>query len=49
MQRQYLEHGFGPFYRPDSCVLILGSFPSVKSREANFFYGISGTQSNRAL
>ena len=39
MERQYLEHGFGPFYRPDSRVLILGSFPSVKSREANFFYG----------
>ena len=39
MERQYLEHGFGPFYRPDSRLLILGSFPSVKSREANFFYG----------
>lgn len=38
-QRQRLEHGFGPFYRPDSKVLILGSFPSVKSREAAFFYG----------
>ena len=39
MERQFLEHGFGPFYRPDSRVLILGSFPSVKSREASFFYG----------
>ena len=38
-KRQTLEHGFGPFYRPDSVVLILGSFPSVKSREAAFFYG----------
>ena len=39
MERQFLEHGFGPFYRPDSQMLILGSFPSVKSREASFFYG----------
>lgn len=39
MERVYLEHGFGPFYRPDSRLLILGSFPSVKSREAGFFYG----------
>lgn len=38
-EREYLEHGFGPFYRQDSRVLILGSFPSVKSREAAFFYG----------
>lgn len=37
--RQILSHGFGPFYRPDSAVLILGSFPSVKSRESSFFYG----------
>lgn len=39
MERQRLEHGFGPFYRADSRLLILGSFPSVKSREAQFFYG----------
>ena len=39
MEREILEHGFGPFYRPDSRVLILGSFPSVKSRECSFFYG----------
>ena len=38
-ERQFLEHGFGPFYRSDSRLLILGSFPSVKSREAAFFYG----------
>lgn len=38
-QRQFLIHGFGPFYQPDSRLLILGSFPSAKSREANFFYG----------
>ena len=34
-----LTHTFGPLYDEESRVLILGSFPSVKSREANFFYG----------
>ncbi len=34
-----LTHPFGPLYGPQSCVLILGSFPSVKSREQQFFYG----------
>lgn len=38
-ERLRLEHGFGPFYRPDSRLLILGSFPSVKSREISFYYG----------
>lgn len=38
-QRVMLEHGFGPFSLPDSRILILGSFPSVKSRESQFFYG----------
>ncbi len=37
--RQRLEHPFGPLYSKESRVLILGSFPSVKSREQNFFYG----------
>lgn len=32
-------HPFEPFYREDSHILILGSFPSVKSREEKFFYG----------
>ena len=36
---QRILHPFGPLYGPDSRVLILGSFPSVKSREQNFFYG----------
>ena len=31
-------HEFGPFYRSDSEILILGSFPSVKSREQAFYY-----------
>ena len=34
-----LSHPFGPLYSTHSRVLILGSFPSVKSREQNFFYG----------
>lgn len=32
-------HPFGPLYDEQSRVLILGSFPSVKSREQQFFYG----------
>lgn len=31
--------GFAPFFDKDSTVLILGSFPSVKSREQSFYYG----------
>lgn len=32
-------HNIPPLYNNDSQTLILGSFPSVKSREAEFFYG----------
>lgn len=32
-------HSFPPFYSESSKLLILGSFPSVKSREDGFFYG----------
>ncbi len=32
-------HPIPPVYDENSKVLILGSFPSVKSREAKFFYG----------
>jgi len=32
-------HPIPPLYDENSKVLILGSFPSVKSREAQFFYG----------
>ena len=32
-------HPFPPLYDENSKVLILGSFPSVKSREQMFFYG----------
>lgn len=34
-----LLHPIPPLYDRDSRLLILGSFPSVKSREAKFFYG----------
>lgn len=34
-----IDHPFGPLYDASSRILILGSFPSVKSREQNFFYG----------
>ena len=32
-------HNISPVYDENSSVLILGSFPSVKSREEDFFYG----------
>jgi hypoxanthine-DNA glycosylase len=32
-------HPLKPFYTRDSKILILGSFPSVKTREYGFFYG----------
>ena len=31
--------GFDPVFDKNSKVLILGSFPSVKSREEGFYYG----------
>lgn len=34
-----IEHPIAPVYDADSRILILGSFPSVKSRESSFFYG----------
>ncbi len=34
-----LTHPIPPVWTADSEILILGSFPSVKSREAGFFYG----------
>ena len=33
------EHPFPPLYNERSRILILGSFPSIKSREQMFFYG----------
>lgn len=34
-----VKHEFPPFYSSDSTILILGSFPSVKSRKQQFYYG----------
>ena len=39
MERESQIHTIAPVYDEGSRVLILGSFPSVKSREAAFFYG----------
>lgn len=32
------DHAFGPIYNENSKLLILGSFPSVRSRKDNFYY-----------
>lgn len=34
-----VTHGFEPVYDSHSRILVLGSFPSVKSRENSFYYG----------
>lgn len=34
-----IVHPLSPLYDEDSKILILGSFPSVKTREYGFFYG----------
>lgn len=39
MEYQAQEHEFPPVWNAHSKILILGSFPSVKSREEGFFYG----------
>lgn len=36
---QKVKHEFAPVYDENSRILILGSFPSVKSREQQFYYG----------
>ena len=38
-KEEKIVHPIPPLYRADSEILILGSFPSVKSRESAFFYG----------
>ena len=39
MEEQRIVHPIPPLYGDKSTKLILGSFPSIKSREAMFFYG----------
>ena len=36
---EHVTHTFGPVYNRNSTILILGSMPSVKSREQQFYYG----------
>lgn len=36
---EHVEHSFDPVYDQNSKILILGTMPSVKSREENFYYG----------
>lgn len=39
MENKAVTHTFAPIYNKNSKILILGTFPSVKSREINFYYG----------
>ena len=39
MDQKNRKQGFAPVFDMDSRILILGSFPSVKSREIDFYYG----------
>ena len=39
MEYTRVKHTFSPVYNEESRILILGSFPSVKSRENQFYYG----------
>lgn len=38
MKQERVQHGFPPLFDSNSRVLILGSMPSVKSREQGFYY-----------
>lgn len=44
-----LLHTIPPVFNRNSKILILGSFPSVKSREAEFSTGISKTAFGKFL
>ncbi|MBO5094371.1 MAG: DNA-deoxyinosine glycosylase [Lachnospiraceae bacterium] len=39
MEYTHVTHTFEPVFDTESEILILGSFPSVKSRENRFYYG----------
>ena len=39
MKYERVQHTFMPVYDENSRILILGSLPSVKSREQSFYYG----------
>lgn len=38
-QHETIVHPLKPLYNEESKILILGSFPSIKTREYGFFYG----------
>ena len=38
MEKSIFKHPFEPIIFPDSKILILGTFPSIKSFENNFYY-----------
>jgi hypothetical protein len=42
-------HPFAPIVPPDARVLILGSFPSVKSREEGFYYSPTYVEQDGAI
>ena len=44
MPHEFVVHPFDPVYDSESKVLILGSFPSVVSREKNFYYANKGNR-----
>lgn len=48
-EREHLLHPIPPVWNRESRVLVLGSFPSVKSRETGFFYGHSQNRFWRVL
>lgn len=41
MEKEYkrIKHTFEPIFNEESKILILGSLPSIKSREEGFYYG----------
>lgn len=39
MEYEHIVHAFEPVYDKNSQILILGTLPSVKSREQQFYYG----------
>ena len=44
MDNEILEHPFNPIVFKDTEILILGSFPSIKSFENNFYYAHPSNQ-----
>lgn len=49
MEIKHIIHTIKPIYNENSKVLILGTMPSVKSRECNFYYGNEQNRFWRAL